>query len=84
MATPSASPLNQPAESSVCSPALPCSDIMTSYNVVSAYSNGVDQCTADACDPPTDDFQNPYGPQFLCTELVDRYYNTICNIGVTN
>ena len=66
-----------------CDSALPCGQPMTSFNGVPALSNGEDQCGTDGCNtkngPP-----GTYGQEYLCTELVDRYYNVVYNISPTN
>lgn len=71
------------AHSTVCSPALPCGEVMTTFNGIRAFSNGQDQCGTDGCatgsGPPS-----TYGQQYLCTELVNRYYNLTYGIDVTN
>lgn len=75
---------NQPSEATVCSPALPCGATMTTFNGIAAYSNGVDQCTQYACNTPPNTKPGTYGQEYVCTELVDRYYNQTYHIPVTN
>jgi hypothetical protein len=51
-----------------CSGASSCGTAMASYNGVSAYSNGADQCTGDSCGA-----YGTYGYQYQCVELAQRY-----------
>lgn len=73
-----------PSLGTVCQPALNCSDVITSFNGIPARSNGLDNCGADACNTPSGSPPGTYGQEYLCTELVDRYYNQVYNITTTN
>jgi hypothetical protein len=51
-----------------CSSAPACGVAMASYGGVSAYSNGVDQCTGSSCGG-----YGTYGYQYQCVELAQRW-----------
>ena len=53
----------------VCSNPLPCGQVMTSFNGVSAYSNGADDCTGYSCSG-----YGTYGYEYQCVELAQRYF----------
>jgi hypothetical protein len=65
----------------VCSPALPCGTIIATFKNVNAFSNGEYQCGKYSCaGPPYNGTDGPYGPQYQCTELVERFYYQEYNI----
>ena len=60
----------------VCSPALPCGEVMATFDDVDAYSNGEDQCGEDSCNgPPDNGPPGTYGPKYQCTEYIERFYS---------
>lgn len=54
---------------SSCGDAPSCGTTMASYNGVSAYSNGANQCTGNSCGG-----YGTYGYQYQCVELAQRYF----------
>lgn len=56
---------------SSCSSAPACGTAMASYNGVSAYSNGEEQCTGNSCSS-----YGTYGYKYQCVELAQRYFAT--------
>jgi len=46
-----------------------CGEVMTTIDDVEVNANGADQGTTASCSS-----QGTYGPQYQCTELVDRYF----------
>jgi len=57
------------SQRTTCSGAASCGSVMASYNGISAYSNGVDQCSGYSCAG-----YGTYGYQYQCVELAQRYF----------
>jgi surface antigen len=55
-----------------CSSAPSCGTVMTTFNGVSARSNGPNQCTGNSCGG-----WGTYGYQYQCVELAQRYFGTL-------
>lgn len=55
-----------------CSDAPSCGSTMTSFNGISAKSNGGNQCTGNSCGG-----YGTYGSQYQCVELAQRYFGEL-------
>ena len=62
------------SERTVCSGAPSCGTTLATFNGVSAYSNGANQCSGYSCGG-----YGTYGYQYQCVELAQRYFATFFN-----